>query len=582
MIRPSDSQGPKSVGTAGLDRLAVAAALRDTGRLLALEGTNRFRARAYERGARAVERLTADLGSLARAGHLTAVPGIGRALAATITELVTTGRSEQLERLRSRFPPGASELGSVLSLPRIRAVHEALGIATLDELRDACDAGRLREVRGFGPKVEQRLRERIAALADPADQVLLPVALQQADAMIDDLRTHPAVGQVEIAGSLRRRVEVIERLDVVVATADPAAVIAHVTRLPATTGTHERHADGVLLTRAGELDTWVRVTSDAQFAVAWLDATGSAGHVAGLARRAAERGVVLESVAREMSQRRRCTESDLYAALAMRFVPPELREDAGEIEAAVDGSLPADLVQLEDLQGAVHCHTDYSDGRHSVEQMARAADALGLRYLTITDHSASATYAGGLDVDRLRRQWDEIARVQERVRVRLLRGTESDILRDGALDYPDRVLERLEVVIASVHNRHGLDARQMTRRLVRAMRHPIFKIWGHALGRYVLSRPPFACDVEEVLDAIAESRAAIEVNGDPHRLDLEPRWIRSARRRGIRFVVSSDAHSVDAIRNARFGVDMARRGWLRRADVLNTLPADDFVAAVRP
>jgi DNA polymerase (family 10) len=581
MTRPSDSPEPKSAGTSGLDRLAVAAALRDIGRLLALEGTNRFRARAYERGARAVERLTTDLGSLARAGQLTAVPGIGRALAATITELVTTGRSEQLERLRDRFPPGASELSPVLSLPRIRAVHDALGIVTLDELREACDAGRLRGVRGFGPTTERRLRERIAALGERRDRVLLPVAVREAAVVIDDLRAHPAVARVELAGALRRRVETIDRLDVVVATADPAGVIEHVARLPGTTGVYERRPDGVFLARP-ELDASIRVASDAELAAAWLDATGSPGHVAALARRAAERGVVLESVAREVSHRRPCTESDLYAALGMRFIPPELREDAGEIDAALDGSLPEDLVLPEDIQGAVHCHTDHSDGRHSVEEMARAADALGLRYLTITDHSVSATYARGLDVDRLRRQWDDIARVQERVRVRLLRGTESDILRDGALDYPDHVLERLEVVIASVHNRHGLDARQMTRRLVRAMRHPIFKIWGHALGRYVLSRPPFACDVEEVLDAVAESRAAIEVNGDPHRLDLEPRWIRSARRRGIRFVVSSDAHSVDGLRNARFGVDMARRGWLRRADVLNTLPPDDFAAAVRP
>jgi len=224
----------------------------------------------------------------------------------------------------------------------------------------------------------------------------------------------------------------------------------------------------------------------------------------------------------------------------------------------------------------------WSDGRNTVEEMARAADAMGLRYLTITDHSTSATYAKGLDADRLRRQWDEIARVQERVRVRLLRGTESDILRDGALDFPDAVLRGLDVVIASVHNRWRMDADEMTRRVVRAMRHPIRKIWGHALGRYVLSRPPFAVYMDQVLDAVAASRAIIEVNGDPHRLDLAPVHIREARRRGIRFVVSADAHSTSGIRNLRWGVDMARRGWLRRDDVLNTLDADDFATAARP
>jgi DNA polymerase (family 10) len=207
---------------------------------------------------------------------------------------------------------------------------------------------------------------------------------------------------------------------------------------------------------------------------------------------------------------------------------------------------------------------------------------MGMRYITITDHSPTAHYAGGLDLDRLKRQWDEIARAQDKVNVRLLRGTESDILADGGLDYPDAVLEQLDIVIASVHNRFRMDSDQMTRRLVRAMKHPVFKVWGHARGRYVMTRPPFDCDMDAVLDAVASSRAAVEVNGDPHRLDMEPRWIREARKRGIRFVISTDAHSTSALHNVRYGVAMARRGWVRRDEVLNALPADDFRLAVRP
>jgi DNA polymerase (family 10) len=319
------------------------------------------------------------------------------------------------------------------------------------------------------------------------------------------------------------------------------------------------------------------------FAAARIDATGSPAHVAKLARQAKRRRLVLHDRGLRRGRRRLAgpSEAAIYERLGLPFIPPELREDAGEVEAAAAARLP-DLVRLEDLRGAVHCHTVWSDGRHTVEEMARAAEAMGLAYLTITDHSASATYAHGLDLERLRRQRDEIARVQERVAVRLLRGTESDILRDGALDYPDPVLRQLDVIIASVHNRYHMDADEMTRRLVRAMRHPLCKIWGHALGRYVLSRPPFACHMDEVLDAIAASRAFVEVNGDPHRLDLAPEHVRAAKRRGIRFVVSADAHSTDGLRNLRWGVDIARRGWLSRADVLNTLAADDFVAAVRP
>jgi DNA polymerase (family 10) len=254
----------------------------------------------------------------------------------------------------------------------------------------------------------------------------------------------------------------------------------------------------------------------------------------------------------------------------------------GEIEAARAGRLPGDLIRLEDVRGLVHCHTVYSDGAHTVEEMARAADALGMAYLTITDHSRSATYAGGLSVDRLAEQWDEMARVQDSVSVRLLRGSEVDILADGALDYPDAVLEQLDVIVASVHQRFRLDAARMTARITRAMAHPCFKIWGHALGRLVLSRPPIDCDVEAILDVIAASRAAIEINGDPHRLDMAPPWVRSARQRGIRFVISTDAHSVAEYGNLRYGVAMARRGWVQRGEVLNALGAPAFARAVAP
>jgi DNA polymerase (family 10) len=276
------------------------------------------------------------------------------------------------------------------------------------------------------------------------------------------------------------------------------------------------------------------------------------------------------------------SEAALYRALGLPLVPPELREDQGEIEAGLAGTLPEDLVREEDVRGLVHCHTTESDGRASLEEMARAADALGIEYMTITDHSRSAGYAGGLDVDRLRRQWDEIERVQERVKVRLLRGTESDVLEDGSLDYPEPVLRELEVVVASVHSRMRMDEGEMTRRLVRCMELPVFKIWGHALGRLLLERDPFACRVEEVLDALARSRGAVEVNGDPRRLELEPRWLRAATARGIPVVLSVDAHAVYDLGNLRFAAATARRGWVRRGQVLNTLPVDEFRRAVRP
>jgi DNA polymerase (family 10) len=296
--------------------------------------------------------------------------------------------------------------------------------------------------------------------------------------------------------------------------------------------------------------------------------------VAKLEARAEAAGVALEPPAAD--------ERELYARLQLAWVAPELREDSGEIEAAADGSLPGDLVELGDIRGMTHCHSTYSDGRNSIEEMVREAEAMGMQFITITDHSPSAYYAGGVAMDALRRQWDEIARVQETTTVRILRGTESDILEDGALDYPDAVLEKFDVIIASIHSRMKMDEATMTKRLVNAMRQPVFKIWGHALGRLVMRREPFACRVEEVLDAVAESRAAIEINGDPHRLDLAPEHAQAARARGIKFVVSTDAHSTGNLQYLRFGVHTARRGWIRRGEVLNALPVDEFLAAVKP
>jgi DNA polymerase (family 10) len=230
----------------------------------------------------------------------------------------------------------------------------------------------------------------------------------------------------------------------------------------------------------------------------------------------------------------------------------------------------------------VHCHTTYSDGVNSIEEMALAAEALGMKYITITDHSPTAFYAGGLTIDQLKRQWDEIDDVQERVKVRLLKGTESDIVADGSLDYPDKILEQFDVIVASIHSRYKMDSAKMTKRIVQAMRQPVFKIWGHALGRLLERRPPFECDVETILDVIAESKAAIEINGDPYRLDLEPGWVREARKRKIKFVISVDAHSTGALTNVKYGVAMARRGWVRKREVLNAMSTRGFIQAVRP
>jgi DNA polymerase (family 10) len=557
------------------DRLTIARALREMAELLSVSGQEPFKARAYLRGAEVLERLDADLGELVRTRRLTTLPGIGAALAAMITDLYETGYSRTLEEQRRRVPPFVLELSRIprLRLDKIARLHDALGVNTIEDLEAACVAGRVRTLKGMGEKTERRILDEIRRLREPeARRALLPEALAVGDAMRAFLAKTAGAASAEVAGELRRWAESVGELSLVVASDRPADTMKDALRAPALAEVTSRDTASFEGRLATGLPVRVDVASRGAFATTLLRATGSAAHVEHLERLARERSVPLAGN----------SEAEIYRRLGLPFIAPELREDAGEIEAALSGGLPDDLVTTEDLKGLVHCHTVYSDGQHTVEQMARAADALGMEYMTITDHSPSAAYAGGLTVDRLRAQWAEIARVQESVSVRLLRGTESDILADGSLDYPDAILEQLDVVIASIHRRHKMDANQMTDRLTRAMRLPCFKIWGHALGRLIHSRPPVECRVEEVLDAAASSHAAVEINGDPRRLDLAPQWLRAARERGLSFVVSTDAHSMAELVNIRYGVAMARRGWVRRGEVLNTRGVREFARSVAP
>jgi DNA polymerase (family 10) len=605
------------------DKFEIARALREIGALLELEGENPFKVRAYENGARAVESLAEDVAALAAAGRLTDLPGIGEALAKKIADLERTGTTELLDRLRERHPPGTLELLQVPELgPRkAAALQAALGIAGVADLEKACLEGRVRGVKGFGEKTEARILEGIRRLRERAAdrRVLLADALDAGEALVRHLSAAPAAERVEIAGSARRFRETVADLDLVAASRDPAALVARLLAFPLVKETLARGPTKTTVRLASGLQVDLRIVPPEDYPTLLHHLTGSKAHhvkLRGIAREAgytlsewglyrlpppaasarragraadlqpeavldAAPDLVLELARDPAAKVTLASEEDLYATLGLAYVPPELREDEGELEAARDGTLPDDLVRVEDVRGLVHCHTTWSDGRATLEEMARAADALGVSYLTVTDHSPSAGYAGGLDEDRLRRQWDELARVQEKVRVTLLRGTESDVLEDGALDWPDRVLEGLDVVVASVHSRMRMDEDAMTRRLIRCMSLPVFKIWGHALGRLLLDRPSFACRVEEVLDALA-GRGAVEVNGDPRRLELEPRWLRAATARGIPVVLSVDAHSVRDLGYLRFAAGIARRGWVRRGQVLNTLPVEAFRGAVRP
>jgi DNA polymerase (family X) len=569
------------------DAAEVARGLEEVAALLAFAGEPKFKLKAYEHAARVVDTLGDELGVVIEQNRLRALQGIGAVLSAQIQELWNTGSSELLLRLRREHPEGAAELVRVggMTPRRIRALHDALGVRTVEELRDACLTGRVRGVAGFGAKTEQRLleaSERWLGRGEPAArQMLMSRALELAALLIRELSK--VVAEVQLAGALRRGQETVGEIELIV-RGDMEAALRQLSRLRQVV-----RVDGER--RVAQLSDGIPLQlhpAQPNVAHALFFATGSAEHVQAVCARASIRHFEIAGAQHPISNQTEAlpthtfaSEAALYAGLGLAFVPPELREGRGELDEAGRNDF-TDLLELGDVRGMVHCHTSYSDGKHSVLEMAQAAHALGMQYITITDHSPSAHYAGGVTLDRLEQQWDEIAAAREQVPIAILRGIESDILIDGSLDFPDAVLEQLDVVIASIHARHRLDRATMTERLVRAMSLPVFKIWGHGLGRILNHRPPIDCDVPAVLDALARSRGAIELNADPHRLDLPASWIPAARARSLPFVISVDAHSTNGFGVLRHGVTLARRGGVRKSEVLNTLPPGEFAARVRP
>jgi len=568
------------------ERFDIAADLRKIARLLEIKGENPFKTQAYERGASAIENHQGDFDALVKTGRLKEIPGIGTALAAIIDEIYHTGECWMMQQLLEGMPPGVIELSAVpgLNLKKIIALHDALGIESIADLKTACQEGLVSKVKGFGVKSQAKLLSDIDSLQIPKDgSMLLNHALEAAQRILLHLRAGSELMEADLAGALRRRKETVRRISIVAASNQSRAVLDRFLRFPALAHTDELDETRCIARLAGGLRVELTVVAPKDYVAAIHSQTGSRRHIAKLQDLARSKAMTLYPEVRDNHAHRPYidSENEIYRRLGLQYIPPEMREDEGEIEVASAGKLIQPL-ELADIRGMTHCHTIYSDGRNSIEEMALAAEALGMTYLTITDHSPSAHYARGVGIDRLRAQWDEIARVQQRVKIKLLKGTESDILEDGSLDYPDHFLEQFDIIIASIHSRHRMDSEQMTQRLLRALKLPFFKIWGHPLGRLIGSRPPLECRMGQVLDAIAESKCAIEVNGDPHRLDLEPDWIRAARTRGIRFIVSTDAHSIGGLGSLHYGVSMARRGWLSRDEVLNSLDAEDFMRAVHP
>jgi DNA polymerase (family X) len=557
----------------------AAAALAEIAVLLEVVGGNPFRARAFRSAARALETSGADLPALAAGGRLRTLRGVGEGIAGVLEELLSTGSSRMLEELRAGTPAGVYDLMRVrgLGASRIRRLFAELGIDSLETLQSAAAAGRIAPLPGFGPATERRILEGVEFARSLRGLRRLFQAVEAASALLELVESLPGVTKVRAAGELRRRLEVVGSLDLVAAGDDPRSVhrgfAAAMGAEPNEAGVHTALADGLAVS--------LRCVTPDRFAGVLLHATGSPDHLDALGRRAAERGLRLAEDGLHAGGERLETpdEEAVYGALGLAWIPPELREGWGEVEAAAEGRLP-ELVEAGDLRGTFHCHTTDSDGRASLEEMASAARERGWSYLGIADHSRAASYAGGMTPDAVRAQQARITRWNRehggrgKERFRLLSGTEADILPDGSLDYDDALLGSFDFVVGSVHSGFAMPEREMTDRIVRAVENPRLTMLGHPTGRILLRRPGYGVDLDAVLDAAAHHGVAVEINADPNRLDLDWRGARSAAERGVPIVVNPDAHSVPALGNVAWGVGIARKGWLTRGAVLNTRELD--------
>jgi len=572
-----------------MDSRSAAHVLSQIGALLQVKGEQRFKARAYAGAARALIALdTDDLAPLLRSGELADTPGIGPATLSVVKDLVETGESRYLNQLSEGMPEGMLDLMEVpgLTAARIQLIHENLGVQTLEDLERVAKNGELAELPKFGKKTAEKILRGIEIVRRDAHLQRFPAAAIEAHMLLANVVQHPDVTHAEVAGSIRRHNELVSDITIVAeCSKDPVKVAASFARSPgvreakskANPGSvHIRFVDGT------HLD--MHCVSKEDYPVALWCATGSTAHVEEMNVLARTRGFEISGnslIGKDGKRIMIADEDSFFKALDLQVIPPELREGMGEIEAAARRELP-NLVVYEDLRGVLHCHTQYSDGLASIEEMAKAAQERGWDYIGISDHSESAFYAGGLKRDKLQRQLDEIDELNEGMSgFRILKGIEADILGDGRLDYDAETLERFDYVIGSIHSRFSMDGDAMTKRVLTAFDDPHLTILAHPTGRLLLSREPYAIDIEAVLEKAVGVGVAVELNCDPHRLDLDWRYCRQAKELGVTIEIGPDAHSTPALDNVHFGIGLARKAWLEAGEILNTRSADDVIAFAR-
>lgn len=560
----------------------IAAALDELGDLYELDGVIQYRVIAYRTAAKSVRDATGSVAQLVRDGRVTELPGVGKTLDEKLRALVETGDIPAAEKLRAKYPSG---LIAIMNLPgfgakRARRLYDELQIDSLDALRAAVEQQQLRGLRGFGAKVEEQLEKALAAGADgePAPRILLSRALAVGEEIVAALREHPAADRVELAGSLRRMVDSVKDIDVIATATDVGAITRALADLPIVETARAEGDAGARVTTYAGMSVDLRVVEPDQFGNVLQHLTGSAAHNIQMREAMVRRGLhvseygILDDATGETT---RCpTEEEVYERLGLAWIPPELREGRGELEAAADGGagLPR-LVTLDDVRGDMHSHTTLSDGKSSAEEMALAARDRGYEYFAFTDHSSSHGFGDDVQPDELERQIEVVRSLNERIEgIELLIGTETNILPDGSVDYDDGLLSQLDWVVASVHTAFRMSERRMTERMVAAIEHPWVDAIGHPTGRKIETRKPYEVDVEALIEAAARTGTMLEINAAPDRRDLNEHHARAAAQAGVWILIDADAHSIPNLDLMRYGVATARRAWLTAEQVANTRP----------
>lgn len=565
-----------------MENVEIARVLREVADLLEIQGANPFRVRAYRNAARTIEALTEPLAEMVAEGKdLKEIPTIGEDISSYIIELVRTGRLRLLEQLRKEVPPSLAELMKLEGIgpKRAKALYEQLGVKSVADLERALERGKVEELPGFGKKMVQKLRRAIEDYKKHVTRFKLSDADQFVHPLIEYMRKAPGIEELEVAGSYRRRRETVGDLDLLAVCSKARPVMEHFTAYPGARVEAAGTTRGAIVLPSG-MHIDIRILPRRSYGAALHYFTGSKAHVVAVRRLGVERGLKINEYGifrvpkggkgketRIGGER----EEEVFKAVGMDWVPPELRENRGEIEAALRHRLP-NLITLRDLRGDLQMHTDWTDGANTIEEMARACREQGYEYIAITDHSRAVAVAGGLRPKELEAQWKEMAGVRKKIKgVALLRGMEVDILQDGSLDLPDHYLHRLDVVVVAVHSHMAMTKAKMTARIVKAISHPAVHILAHPTGRIINRREPYQVDVEEILQAAKELGVAVELNAQPDRLDLSDVQVQRAKELGVKVAINTDAHSVDTLRYMGYGVDQARRGWLEKGDVVNCM-----------